>query len=72
MARADGVAATIYECPDCPSTQPEPGACGRCPGVVSDDLYQAFVAGIQLVTLGSRGAADEQWVRDSFEEWRNG
>lgn len=36
------------------------------------ELFEAFVAGIQLVTLGSRGAADEQWVRNSFEEWRNG
>lgn len=62
----------------CPGTF-DPSCCGACEsedcwncgGSGLDPQYEAFVAGIQLVTLGSRGAADEQWVRDSFEEWRH-
>lgn len=24
---------SLWECPDCHAVQPEPGSCGRCPGV---------------------------------------
>lgn len=27
---------TLFECPDCRAQQPEPGACGRCPGVTRE------------------------------------
>ncbi len=32
-SRGSDAASVTYECPDCHAQQPEPGRCGRCPGI---------------------------------------